>query len=172
MLHCEARRDARRGPGGAYVPLCEQDVTLWHRPMMDEAERHLVIAAGSKKIGRFQLEAAIQSVHASRAKTGRTAWEEVSPLYEALVRCAPRIGALVGRAAAVANVRGEAFAYALLKELPEESIDDYQPYWALAAHLLRHMGRRSESEAALARAIGLCEDPSMRAFLLESRQVP
>lgn len=172
MLHCEARRDARRGPGGAYVPLSEQDVTLWRRPMMDEAERLLVIAAGTKKLGRFQLEAAIQSVHASRATTGRTAWEEISPLYEALVRCTPRIGALVGRAAAVANVRGEAFAYALLKELPEESINDYQPYWALAAHLLRHMGRRSESEAALARAIGLCEDPSMRAFLLESRQVP
>jgi predicted RNA polymerase sigma factor len=171
MLHCEARRDARRSPGGAYVPLSDQDVTLWRRPLMDEAERLLVIASGVRKMGRFQLEAAIQSVHASRATTGRTAWEEVSLLYEALVRCAPSIGALVGRAAAVANVRGEAFAYALLKEIPDESVKDYQPYWALSAHLLRQMGRRSESEAALARAIGMCEDPSMRTFLMGSRDL-
>ena len=67
LLHCEARRAARRSPAGDYVPLAEQDVALWSRPMIDEAERELAAAAGRRAIGRFQLEAAIQSAHAQRA---------------------------------------------------------------------------------------------------------
>lgn len=116
-------------------------------------------------MGRFQLEAAIQSVHASRAATGRTAWEEVALLYEALVRRAPRTGALVGRAAAVARARGAAAGWALLQEIPGEAVKDYQPYWALAAHLLRQLGRSDEAATALARAVGLCEDPATRDYL-------
>lgn len=169
MLHCEARRAARRTSTGAYVPLSEQDVTLWSQPMVDEAERLLVAASGARNFGRFQLEAAIQSAHASRAKSGRAPWEEVAVLYEALVRRAPGIGALVGRAAAVAQVRGDAFAWTLLQEIPKASVNAYQPYWALAAHLLDRLGRAEEASSALARAIGLCEDPAMRAYLIGRR---
>ena len=58
MLHCEARRGARRSPGGDYVPLAEQDVSLWSRPMIEEAERELATAATFRTIGRFQLQVA------------------------------------------------------------------------------------------------------------------
>ena len=61
---------------------------------------------GSAGSGRFQLEAAIQSAHAQRAATGTTDWQAIALLYEGLVRMAPTIGALVGRAAAVAEARG------------------------------------------------------------------
>ncbi|MFE0758269.1 RNA polymerase sigma factor [Inquilinus sp. NPDC058860] len=71
MLHCEARREARRGPAGDYVPLSEQDSARWSKPMMAEAEHILSAAAQDRRMGRFQLEAAIQSVHAQRARTGR-----------------------------------------------------------------------------------------------------
>ena len=96
MLHCEARRDARRNETGSYVPLSEQNISLWSRTMIDEAERCLKSAAPAGRIGRFQLEAAIQSVHAQRAWNGRTEWEEIALLDEGLVRLAPTIGALVG----------------------------------------------------------------------------
>lgn len=69
MLHCEARRNARRTATGAYVPLSEQDVTSWSRPMIEEADSLLSAAEEIGRIGRFQLEAAIQSVHARRAST-------------------------------------------------------------------------------------------------------
>jgi len=72
MLHCEARRPARRGQDGRYVPLSEQDPKQWSLPLMEEAERHLSEAFKLGRSGRFQLEAAIQSVHAGRARTGRT----------------------------------------------------------------------------------------------------
>jgi RNA polymerase sigma-70 factor (ECF subfamily) len=167
MLHCEARRAARRDRNGAYVPLAEQDCGSWSRPLLEEAEEELARASRSANIGRFQLEAAIQSVHAARAVTGHTDWEAVALLYEGLVRMTRTIGALVGRAAAVAEARDPESGLALLQELPEASIRTYQPYWALAAHLLARLGRHMEAADAYQRAIGLCEDAAMRAYLIE-----
>jgi RNA polymerase sigma-70 factor (ECF subfamily) len=164
MLYCEARREARRSPAGDFVPLSQQDTARWSQPLLAEAERMLAAAAQDGRMGRFQLEAAIQSAHAQRAWTGRTDWEAVALLYEGLVRLGPTIGALVGRAAAVAEARGAAAGWALLQEIPGEAVNSYQPYWALAAHLLRRLGQPADT--AYGRAIGLCEDPAMRDFLL------
>src|SRR5438105_2971107 len=64
MLHCEARRAARRNYDGGYVPLSDQEPKLWSLPLIEEAERYLAEASKYGRPGRFQLEAAIQSVHA------------------------------------------------------------------------------------------------------------
>jgi predicted RNA polymerase sigma factor len=165
MLHCEARREARRTASGGYVPLSDQDISLWSKPMIAEAEQILSAAAQVGRIGRFQFEAAIQSVHAQRARIGHTDWEAIALLYEGLVRLAPTIGSLVGRAAAVAEARGPAMGWTLLESIPAEAIKTYQPYWALAAHLLRRLQRPEAASAAYSRAIGLCVDPAMREFL-------
>ncbi len=149
MLHCEARREARRDDLGDYVPLSEQDVARWSQPMIEEAEVHLAHAARAGRIGPFQLEAAIQSAHAQRAVTGATDWEAISLLYEGLVRMAPTIGALVGRAAAVAEARGAEAGLKALEELPPERIATYQPYWALIAHLLGSLGALARSARRL-----------------------
>jgi predicted RNA polymerase sigma factor len=173
MLHCEARRDARRTAKGCYVPLLEQDVERWSKPMIEEAEQLLIAAEEFGQIGRFQLEAAIQSVHARRALIGYTDWEAIALLYEGLVRFTPTIGALVGRAAAVAEARGVEAGWALLEAIPVEAVKSYQPYWALAAHLLKRMQRSEEAGIAYSRAIGLCEDPAMREFLMQqARRAP
>jgi predicted RNA polymerase sigma factor len=166
MLHCEARRAARRSAGGDYVPLSEQDVALWSEPMIAEAQELLAAAERAGRIGHFQLEAAIQSMHARRAWTGGTDWEAIALLYEGLVRLAPTIGALVGRAAAIAEARDAETGWALLQAIPADAVASYQPYWALAAHLLKRRGRANEAAAAYSRAIGLCEDAAMRDFLL------
>lgn len=168
MLHCEARREARRGADGQYVALSEQDPARWSRPLMIEAETMLREAARFGTVGRFQLEAAIQSAHAQRAWTGHTEWESVSLLYEGLVRLSPTIGALVGRAAAVGEARGAADGWALLDAIRRDAVSLYQPYWALAAHLLRRLGRLREADDARACAIALCEDPAVRAYLVRA----
>jgi RNA polymerase sigma-70 factor (ECF subfamily) len=166
MLHCEARREARRDAGGRYVPLAEQDVARWSRPLIAEAESLLAAAARARRPGRFQLEAAIQSAHARRAFGAPSPWEDVALLYEGLVRLAPTVGALIGRAAALAEARGAAAGLALLAEIPLEAVRGYQPYWALSAHLLTRLGRTEEARQACTRAVGLSEDPTVRAFLL------
>ena len=119
------------------------------------------------RVGPFQLEAAIQSVHARRALTGATDWEAIALLYEGLVRLAPTIGALVGRAAAIAEARGAGTGWAVLSTIPPEAVRSYQPYWALAAHLLARMQRREDAAAAYERAVVLCEDAAMREFLMD-----
>jgi predicted RNA polymerase sigma factor len=167
MLHCEARREARRGETGAYVPLSKQDPARWSRPLIEEAELLLAMAHCANRVGRFQLEAAIQSVHARRATGAGTDWEAMALLYEGLVRIAPTIGALVGRVAAVAEARGAEAGLALLEAIPAQAVESYQAYFALAAHLLGRMGRREEALSAYGRAMGLCEDEAMREFLAQ-----
>lgn len=165
MLYCESRRPARRGPAGEYVPLSEQEPTRWSRTMIDEADTLLRTTARCGHLGRFQLEAAIQSVHARRGTRGVTDWKAIALLYEALVRIAPTIGAAVGRAAAVAEAHGAAAASALLDTVPPQAVANYQPYWAVVAHVRMRLGQRDAARIAYERAIGLCNDDAMRAYL-------
>ncbi|GMK46809.1 DNA-directed RNA polymerase sigma-70 factor [Paenibacillus glycanilyticus] len=165
MLHCEARQRARRDDAGSYIPLSEQDTSRWSVPLITEAENCLHKAARSGRIGRFQLMAAIQSVHAQRARTGRTEWKEIALLYEGLSQLSPTLGILVGRAAAVAEAYGPREGLALLEAIPQANKDSYQPYWALSAHLLRLTENLEEARTAYSRAIGLCEDRSVKQFL-------
>jgi predicted RNA polymerase sigma factor len=165
MLHCEARRGARRTTDGRYVTLSEQDPACWSLTLIVEAEAMLLEAAAAQSPGRFQLEAAIQSAHAQRGFGRPVVPEVVALLYEALSRLAPTTGVFVARAAAIAQARGPAEGWAHLAELPADSVTDYQPYWALAGALLAQLGRTPEATAAFERAIGLCEDRGRRAYL-------
>lgn len=169
MLHCEARRSARRGPGGEYVPLTEQDSERWSMTLIEEAERHLAEASKEHRAGRFQLEAAIQSVHAERARSGRTEWAAIALFYEQLMRIAPTIGTRTGYAAAVAEARGAEAGLAVLDGIDPAVVATYQPYWAVRAHLLQRLRRGQEAADAFERAIGLAEDPAVRRFLLQRR---
>ncbi len=169
MLHCEARRAARRGPDGRFVPLSAQDCQKWSLSFIEEAERHLGEAAGCGRSVRFQLEAAIQSVHAERARSGRIQWNAILMFYEQLMRISPTLGTQTGYAAAVAEAKGAEAGLAALDGIDPGGILAYQPYWAVRAHLLQRLGRTPEAWDAFDRAIGLTEDPAVRQFLLQRR---
>jgi predicted RNA polymerase sigma factor len=173
MLHCEARRAARRGPDGRYVPLSEQDCEKWSLPLIEEAERHLGDAASRGRLGRFQLEAAIQSVHAERARGSRIQWSAIMMFYEQLMRISPTLGTRTGYAAAVAEAKGAEAGLAALDGIEADDVSisaaAYQPYWAVRAHLLQRLGKTTEALEAFDRAIGLTEDPAVRQFLLQRR---
>jgi predicted RNA polymerase sigma factor len=169
MLHCEARRAARRGPDDRYVPLSEQDPKLWSLPLIEDAEGHLAEAFKNGRFGRFQLEAAIQSVHAERARSGRIEWKVIVGFYEQLIRVSPTLGTQTGYAAAVAEAVESERGLAVLDAIDSDAVSRYQPYWAVRAHLLQRLGRTSESADAFDRAIGLAEDPAVRQFLLRKR---
>jgi predicted RNA polymerase sigma factor len=169
MLHCEARRVARRGPKGHYVPLSKQDPKQWSLPLIEEAERYLTEAAKHGRPGRFQFEAAIQSVHAERARSGRIDWPAIALFYEGLIRILPTLGTRTGYAAAIAEANGPEAGLAVLDAIEPDLVSDYQPYWAARAHLLQWLGKRPESLDAYDRAIGLAEDPAVREFLLQKR---
>lgn len=169
MLHCEARRGARRDSEGRYVPLSEQDPKLWSPSLIKEAESHLAEGSKSGTLGRFQLEAAIQSVHADRARSGRIEWAAIVAFYEQMNRISPTTGRQTGYAAALAEGNTPERGLAVLDTLNQEAVSDYQPYWAVRAHILQRLGRGSEAQKAFDRAIGLAEDPAVREFLLKKR---
>jgi predicted RNA polymerase sigma factor len=164
MLHCEARRAARRGPDGAFIPLRDQDVALWSRDMMIEAEAALRTAARAAKPGRFQTEAAIQSLHAQSRMTGERLHRPLVELYDVLARFAPTTGVLVARAVAIAE-HGAAEA-ALLQLDAVTDAQTYQPWWAARARILWLCGQEAAAREAASRAAGLSSDPGIRRFLM------
>lgn len=159
MLYCEARRAARRREG-VFVPLDQQDVRLWRRDLIIEAEGLLTAGARFGRFGRYLCEAAIQSVHVQRAVTGQTEYGALEVLYRMLQTHAPSIGAGVGLAAVTLETQGPARALAVLEALPADRVQTYQPYWVTRTRVLQALGQ--ESAASLAQAIALTQDEGQR----------
>jgi RNA polymerase sigma-70 factor (ECF subfamily) len=170
MLHAEARRNARRNSQGEYVPLTEQDPALWDTPMIEEAEALLLRASAMAAVGRYQLEAAVQSAHVVRRRTGRPDWAAIERLYDALSALTGSPVVAINRAIAVAETRGIAAGLSALDALAEDPrLAEYQPYWAARAGLLARTGAVDEADRAYQLAIGLESDPTVRRFLQERR---
>jgi len=170
MLHAEARRGARRDATGAYVPLDAQNPEGWNTVMIDEAEALLRHASNQGAIGRYQLEAAVQSAHAVRRRIGEADWHAIERLYDALFALTASPVVAINRAIARAETSGAEAGLAALDDLAlEPRLGDYQPYWAARAGLLARTGRIEAADEAYARAIGLEADPALRRFLQERR---
>ncbi len=170
MLFTEARRAARRDADGNFVPLHRQDAALWNAELLDEAEALLHHAAQSNSIGRYQLEAAIQSAHSARRSGSATDWAAITALYDALYAFTGSPVVAINRAIAIAETRGPEIGLAHLDAISgERGIEGYQPYWAARAELLSRLARIDEAEGAFAQAIGLESDAAVRRFLQEKQ---
>ena len=163
-----ARRDAR-GSEDEFVPLDEQDGSRWDTDLIVLGERYLQRAGAVGSIGRFQLEAAIQSVHCARAKSGVVDAGALLKLHAALVAVSPTLGARVAHAAAVGRVEGPSAGLAALDAIVDEAAHRFQPAWATRAHLLAEVGRANEARAAYDRAISLTTDAAARRYLERRR---
>ncbi|MBC7377791.1 MAG: RNA polymerase subunit sigma-70 [Burkholderiaceae bacterium] len=170
MLHAHARRGARRDAAGAYVPLTQQDPALWDAAMIDEAEQLLLKAGRLEGIGRYQLEAAVQSAHSVRQRAGQSDWSAISRLYDALWALTASPVVAINRAIAMAEVEGPVTGLAALDALAGDArLADYQPWWAARAGLLARSGQHAAADLAYERAIGLERDPAVRQFLQRER---
>jgi len=166
MLHAEARRPARRSANGEYVPLAEQDPSLWNSAMIDTAEALLLRASAISSIGRYQLEGALQSAHVHRRLTGKANWAAIVQLYDALLTLSGSPVVAINRALAIAEVHGAAAALEAMQELAGDArLVQYQPYWAARAELLAKTDAHEEAHHAYEIAIGLERDPAVRRFL-------
>lgn len=166
----EARRDARTS-NDVLVPVPEQDVDLWDKSLIDRSASILTQAAQKRPAqtvpGRFQLEAAIQSVHAARSVTGRTDWRALSQLYAGLLHMYPSIGAAVSRAAVVAEDAGPAEGLKMLDMIDFDGLDTYQPFHAVRAHCLAELGQIADAAEAYALALSLCTHRPSKLWLEE-----
>ena len=165
MLYCTARRRARRDAQGRFVPLDRQDARLWDRTLIIEAEGLLTAAARSGRFGRFQCEAAIQSVHIQRPITGRLNLAALQTIYDLLVRHSDSIGTRIGRAVIIAEMGDHAAALAELDALPADRVRAHQPWWVARSRILMLAGRGAEAAAALHAAIEATDQDAVRVFL-------
>ncbi len=165
LLSLSIARTSARVRNGMYVPLESHDTALWDAELIAQGEGLLRRAHAFASTGRFQLEAAIQSVHCARASTGVTDWVALRLLYTALVQIAPTLGAHVSLAAVIARIDGPLAGLAALDALGEPA---FQPYWATRAHLLAELGRVDASAHAYAKAISLTTEPALRGYLQDA----
>jgi len=170
MLFAEARRPARRDPSGGYVPLDEQDTSLWDTAAIAAAEALLAGANAEGPSGRYQLEAAIQSAHVVRRRHRIDTWPAIVALYDHLLALTQSPVVALNRAVAVAERDGPTVALPLLDAMATDPrLAGYQPYWAARAALLTRAGRRGEAREAFTVAIGLSTDDAVKRYLAQRR---
>jgi RNA polymerase sigma-70 factor, ECF subfamily len=122
-------------------------------------------AAGFAVPGRFQIEAAIQSLHAAQMMTGAAHTQALLALYDLLITLAPSLGGQVARAGVIAGTGDPSAALALLDALADRCAA-YQPWWATRARALHLAGLTDAAHAAAARAAALTDDKAVSDWLL------
>lgn len=162
-------REMARVRGGQFVPLDEQDTALWDRDLLSAGQSYLTKAQSLGSLGRFQLEAAIQAVHADRLSTGVTNWDALVQLHLGLSRIAPTIGATVGYAAALGKAVGPEEGLEALLSVEPKVRSSFAPAEATRAYLLSAMGDRSGAVLAYEQAIALTSERPLREYLQAKR---
>lgn len=171
MLYSQARRAARRDGAGRYVPLSEQNLAVWDTTMISQADALVREAGRTDGLGPFQLQAAIQAVHAARLRTGRTDWLAIEQLYDALLAITGSAVVAINRAVAIGEARTPRDGLdALDRVATDGQVLAYQPYWAARARLLVRCGNHEAADEAFTIAFGLERDPAVRDFLQRQKQ--
>jgi RNA polymerase sigma-70 factor, ECF subfamily len=162
LLFTESRRASRTRPDGSLVVLGEQDRSQWDRGLIEEGQTILRQCVRRNHPGAYQLQAAINAVHADAATVEETDWSQIVALYDRLLVVAPTPVVALNRAIAIAELHGPAVALALVEEL---DLDHYYPFHATRADLLWGLGRNSEAAAAYQRAAAMAPTDAEREFL-------
>jgi RNA polymerase sigma-70 factor (ECF subfamily) len=166
LLLTEARRPARTTAGGELVPLADQDRDRWDWAMIAEGHDLVRACLRRNQPGPYQLQAAINAVHADAPVAAATDWPQILALYDQLAAIAPTPVVALNRCVAVAEVDGPGAALVLLGQL---RLDDYYLFHATRADLLRRLGRPEEAAAAYDAAIARTGNRAERGFLERRR---
>ena len=162
LLLIESRRASRIRPDGSLVVLGKQDRGRWDRGLIEEGHAIVRWCLRRNQPGPYQLQAAINAVHADAARAEQTDWPQIVALYDQLLAVAPTPVVALNRAIAVGEVRGPAAALALVDAL---DLDNYYPFHATRADLLRRLGRDGEAAVAYGRAAAMAPTDAEREFL-------
>jgi RNA polymerase sigma-70 factor, ECF subfamily len=162
LLLTESRRASRLAPDGSLVVLGEQDRTRWDQALIAEGQAIVRRCLRRNQPGPYQLQAAINAVHADAPTVEETDWSQIVALYDHLLAVAPTPVVALNRAIAIGEVQGPAAALALVEEL---DLDNYHPFHATRADLLGRLGRHREAAVAYQRAAAMAPTDAERDFL-------
>ena len=168
MLLIEARRPARAGAHGELVRLADQDRALWDRGMIEEGQAIVRRCLRRGQPGPYQIQAAINAVHAGAATAGGTDWGQILLLYDQLLAVAPGPVVALNRAVVVAEVAGPGAALAIVDDLAPD-LDGYYLLHAIRADLLARLGRNADAALAYGAAIARTANAAERDLLARRR---
>ncbi|MEU1546426.1 RNA polymerase sigma factor [Nocardia sp. NPDC005745] len=166
MLLSESRRSARIGPDGSLIPLAEQDRSRWDRALVAEGHALVRQCLRRNRPGPYQLQAAINAVHADAPVAAATDWTQILRLYDPLTALTPNPVVALNRAVAVAEVDGPATALELVDAL---ALERYHLFHAIRANLLARLGRTADAVAAYDAALDRTHNAAERNFLARRR---
>ncbi len=163
MLLQDSRRETRVNADGL-VTLEEQDRSRWDQAEIAEGTNLVEASLRRRRIGPYQLQAAIAAVHANAKSSDATDWAEIEALYRGLLAVSPSPVIALNHAVAVAMNEGLEPGLALLEQLSGE-LRNYYLFHAAKADLLRRLGRNGEAAEAYREALELATNEIERAYL-------
>ena len=166
MLLLESRRAARTSADGSLTLLADQDRDLWNRDLIAEGQALVRRCLQSNQPGPYQIQAAINAVHADAATAAGTDWWQILQLYNQLMTLAPSPIVAINRAVAVAEVEGPDAALTLLDGM---DLENYHLFHAVRADMLRRLDRNEEATIAYDAAITRTDNVAEREFLQRRR---
>lgn len=162
LLLTESRWPARFTAEGTLVLLRDQDRLAWERVLIDEGLAIVRACLRRNQPGPYQVQAAINAVHADADSFDTTDWSQILALYDQLLAMTPTSVVAMNRAIALAEVRGPQPALDILDGL---ELGGYHLFHAARADLLRRLGRHDEASRAYDRAAALAASDAERTFL-------
>ncbi|MEU4190833.1 RNA polymerase sigma factor [Kribbella sp. NPDC026611] len=162
MLLQHSRRPARTTTDGNLIRLSDQDRTRWDQTLIDEGQDLVRRCLRRNRPGPYQLQAAINAVHADARTVQDTDWPQILQLYNHLLTLEPTPVVALNRAVALAEVEGPAAALTVIDQL------DLAPYYlfhAIRADLLTQLDRRDEAATAYTTALTLTTNEAEQHFL-------
>ena len=162
LLLNESRQSARFAEDGSVILLRDQARERWDRSLIDEGQALLRACLVRDEAGPYQIQGAIQAVHADASTAGRTDWPQIVSLYDELLHMTRTPIVAMNRAIAVGEVEGPAPALALVEEL---GLDGYYLFHATRADFLRRLERRADAAEAYRTAAALAPTAAERDFL-------
>lgn len=156
MLLQDSRRNARINAAGEFVTLEEQERSLWDQNEIREGLRLIETALGMKRIGAYQIQAAIAAVHAEAKTAQETDWAQIVALYTQLRRFNSSAVVALNHAVAVAMSEGLEQGLRMIEAAAAAGeLNDYYLFHSSRADLLRRLGRAGEAIEAYNRALAL-----------------
>lgn len=156
MLLQDSRRDARVNDQGELVTLEEQDRSRWDAAEIAEGVRLVQSALSLRRVGNYQLQAAIAAVHAEAKHADETDWRQIVALYGELMRITSSPVVALNYAAAVAMSEGPERGLRLLEAAGAGgALENYYLFHASRADLLRRLGHLDEAATAYTTALSL-----------------
>jgi RNA polymerase sigma-70 factor (ECF subfamily) len=167
MLLHHSRRDARLSVEGELITLEDQDRRRWDPGEIQEGLALLAAALRRRRVGPYQLQAAIAACHARASSPADTDWGEIAGLYVLLERQMPSPVVTLNRAVAVAMAGDIDAGLAIVDELGSDArLGRYYLLEATRADLLRRRRDHTAAAAAYERALPLAPTEAERRYLV------